>query len=176
MNFDVEIWVAMASAVIAICALGVTIWQGRQNYKHNKLSVRPFLGTFEYRDIINNNTGRLTFELMNCGIGPAIIKNFVLFYDGKEVSRNNRKTYYAFLQNLLADFGRLEISMYSPGAAMQIGEKLLLLSFDYDFKKQDIGFTNKLNLIVDYQSIYENKVFTYDSKRDRLFHGEILSK
>ena len=176
MNFDAEIWVATASAVIALCALGVTIWQGRQNYKHNKLSVRPFLGTFMYTDIVNKKTARRTFELMNCGIGPAIIKNFVLLYDGKEVSRNNRKIYYAFLQNLLADFEEVEISGYGPGAAMQIGEKLLLLSFDYNFEKQDISFTNKLNLIVDYQSIYGDEVFTYDSKRDRLFHGEVLSK
>jgi hypothetical protein len=172
MNFNAETWIALASAAVALCALGVTVWQGRQNYKHNKLSVRPFLGTFEYSDTLNRKTGRLTFELINCGIGPAIIKNFVLLYDGKEVSRNNRKNYYEFLQNLLADFGELEISMYGPGAAMQIGEKLLLLSFDYDLKKQDIGFADKLNLVVEYQSIYEDEVFTYDSKRDRLFHGE----
>lgn len=172
MSLDINTSIALASAAVALCALGVTIWQGKQNYKHNKLSVRPFLRTFEYSDTLNSKTGRLTFELMNCGIGPAIIKNFVLLYEGKEVSRNNRKTYYEFLQKLLVDFDNLKISMYGPGAAMQTGEKLLLLSFAYDLKKQDIGFADKLNLIVEYQSIYEDEVFAYDSKRDRLFHGK----
>ena len=171
MSIDINTSIALASAFVATCALGVTLWQGRQNYKHNKLSVHPSLGTFEYHDTISSKAGNLTFELMNCGIGPAIIKNFVLLYDGKEVSRNSRKTYYEFLQDLLADYDSLEISMYGPGAVMQVGEKMRLLSFDYNLKKQDIDFADKLNLIVDYQSIYEDEIFTYDSKRDRLFHG-----
>lgn len=169
MEFSAETYIALASAVVAACALAVTIWQGRQNHRHNMLSVRPFLGALEHYSN-EKNVGQITFELINCGVGPAIIKNFTLLYDGKEVSRNNRRTYEEFLQQLLKDFTVVEIFSYAPGAAMQAGETLELLTFQYDHK-QNIDFINKLNLLVDYQCLYQRETFTFDSREARLFQG-----
>ncbi|MEQ1705816.1 MAG: hypothetical protein ABL867_07605 [Rickettsiales bacterium] len=170
MEFSADTYIAFASAFVAVCALVVTLWQGRQNYKHNMLSVRPFIGALEHYSN-ETNPGQITFELINCGVGPAIIKNFTLLYDGKEVSRNNRKTYEEFLKDLLKDYKIVEIFSYAPGAAMQAGEKLQLLTFQYDLKKQNIDFTNKLNLLVDYQCLYQRETFTFDSRDARRFQG-----
>ncbi len=172
MNFNAETYIALASAIVSLCALGATIWQGRQNYKHNKLSVRPYLGTFEYQDIKTDKIGRLTFTLINCGIGPAIVKNFILLFDGKEVSRNNFKTYNDFFKQKLEGYGDVNVCTYAPSSAIQIGERLELLGFDYIMGKQDISFADKLNIVVEYQSIYQDEVFTYDSRKDRRFHGK----
>lgn len=170
MELPAEISIALASAVIAACALGVTIWQGRQNYKHNKLSVRPFLSTMEYHTE-DGNIGQITFALINCGIGPAIIKNFVLLDGDEEVSRNNRKTYDDFIAQKFDGFTDVFCGSYVPGAAMQAGEKMILLTFRYDMQKQNIDFVHKLNLLADYQCIYQSDTFTYDSRNDRRFHG-----
>ncbi len=170
MSLDINTSIALASAFVAACALGVTIWQGRQNHKHNKLSVRPLLATMEHHHV-TDNIGYVAFELINCGVGPAIIKNFVLLFGDQEVSRNNRKTYDDFLKNKCEGYMDVYTGQYVPGGAMQAGEKHLLLSFKYDTEKQDVEFAHQLNLLVDYQRIYEDETFTYDSRKDRLFHG-----
>lgn len=162
--------IALASAAVAACALGVTIWQGRQNHKHNVLSVRPFIGALEHYENVDN-IKQITFELINSGVGPAIIKNFVLLYDGKEVTRNNRKAHEDFLQQLLKELRVVEVFSYAPGAAMQTGERLKLLTFEYDMKKQKVDFVDKLDLLVDYQCLYQRETFTFDSREHRRFQG-----
>ena len=170
MELSAETYIAFSSAVVAVCALVVTIWQGRQNFRHNMLSVKPFLGALEHYEH-DGKHGQLTFELINGGVGPAIIKNFILLYDGKEVARNNREDHEAFLKQLLKDYKIFDISCCIPGAAIQIGERLNLLTFGYDIEKHSIDFINKLNLVVDYQCLYKRETFTFDSRIDRRFHG-----
>lgn len=169
-GLSADTFVSACAAFIAACALGVTVWQGRQNYKHNMLSVRPFLGALEHFEH-DGKVGQLTFELINGGIGPAIITNFTLLYDGKEVARNNREDYETFLKELLKDFEILDIFCCVPGAAIQVGERLNLLTFGYDVKKQNTDFINKLNLLIDYQCLYKGETFKFDSRRDRRFQG-----
>lgn len=165
---SIEIFIAFVSAFVAICALGVTIWQRRQNHKHNRLRVRPILTTTMEHDI---ETGFVAFHLTNSGVGPAIIKNFVLLFRDKEISRNNWETSDDFLKSKTKGFKDVFIGQYVPGAAMQVGENFLLLSFEYNPGKHKIEFIHHLNLLVDYQCIYQDKTFTYDSRKDRKFHG-----
>lgn len=173
MNENWEIYISTTSLVIALCALGVTVWQGKQNYRHNKMSVRPKLTASEnYED---DEDGRnVTFELINSGFGPATIKEFVLYYDGKEISKNNREVYEEFLKKLAKDNGVDLLSLYSfiPESSLLAEEHFELFSFRHK-KGQDVSFANKLNIHVKYQSIYaeEDKTFEYDSKRDRVFQG-----
>lgn len=164
-----EIWISLASAVVALCALGVTVWQGRQNDKHNKMSVRPKLTASE--DYEDDDKGRtVSFELINAGFGPAIIKDFVLVYDGKEVANNNRKAYEDFLRQLSQDVSFQSLYSFIPDSSLLAGERYELFSFRHKHG-QDISFIDKLNLRVNYQSIYEDEIFVYDSKKDRLFRG-----
>lgn len=162
-------YLALASVVVAFAALALTFWQGKQNFNHNKLIVRPYLCTMEHNSLSGHMLD-IKFELINCGIGPAIIKNFVLLYDDVEVSRNNLKTYEDFIREKFSDCNDLQWSAYVPGTAMQINEKIELVSFKCDAGK-DISVTKKLNILVDYQSIYLDEIRTYDSRKDRKFHG-----
>lgn len=169
MSFNPETWIAIASVVTAVCALGVTVWQGRQNYKHNKMSVRPNLSAFESYDD-NGKTRLVAFELINSGFGPAIIKDFILVYDGQEVSKNNRKTYEDFLREKTKSFTDLNIVSFVPDSSLLMNERCEIFSFRHKHG-QDASFIDKLNLRVNYQSIYEDETFTYDSRKDRKFHG-----
>lgn len=73
----------ISSAVIALCALVFSICQGMQARKHNRLSVRPDLTTWEEKDA---EKGFYGVELINNGIGPAVIEEFSVKVDGKLVS------------------------------------------------------------------------------------------
>lgn len=166
---DWETSISLASAVVALCALGVTVWQGRQNDRHNKMSVRPKLTASE--DYQDDDKGRtVSFELINAGFGPAIIKDFVLIYDEKEVANNNRKAYEDFLQQLSKDVVFQSLYSFIPDSSLLAGERYELFSFRHRHG-QDVSFIDKLNLRVNYQSIYEDEIFVYDSKKDRRFHG-----
>ncbi len=163
MTFNPEIWIAVASAVVAICALAVTIWQGRQNYKHNKISVRPKLAVS--KNLKPTKTKKtVCFELINSGVGPAIIKDFILIYDREEVSKNNYKTYENFLKDKARNAKLVSIGFLSPGVSISIKESFNLFSFQYKHE-QDILFVDKLSLRIHYQSIYEDEIFTYYKER-----------
>jgi len=65
-------------AVIALCALIISIWQGMQMRAHNHKSYRPHLTS--QLSIKEGNSG-FVVELINNGIGPAIIDSFQVFVD-----------------------------------------------------------------------------------------------
>jgi len=74
---------AIASAVIALSALGLTVWQAVTARRHNRLSVTPHLTTWSHLDRGNN---LYQIDLLNNGIGPALIKHFLIQVDGKSIS------------------------------------------------------------------------------------------
>ena len=66
---------ALAPIFIAAIALGLSIWAGREQRKHNKLSVKPFL------DILADDK-RIHIE--NVGLGPARITSIEAIVDDEE--------------------------------------------------------------------------------------------
>jgi hypothetical protein len=164
-----EMWISLASAVVALCALGVTFWQTHAVRKHNRLSVKPFLATTEGTHTQDNN-GKVSFEIQNCGVGPALIKSFALWDGDNEICINNRTAYENHLDKITSGFKDVSMSCFVPGFALPTGSKHTLLEFSYN-KNQDILFVHKLNVVIEYQSIYQDEVFTYDSRKDRQFHG-----
>ena len=79
-------WVALATILIALCALGSSFWQGYTLQQHNKLSIRPFL-EFE-ANIQPDTSGKFGFELMlnNNGLGPADIVSTEFLVNGQQLT------------------------------------------------------------------------------------------
>lgn len=75
--------IGLSSTVIALCALGFSFWQGAQARKHNRLSFRPHLTTWTHA---NAEKGYYAVELINNGLGPAVIEDFSVKVDGKRIS------------------------------------------------------------------------------------------
>ncbi len=68
----------LAVMIIAVCAVVVSVWQVQISQKHNRLSVMPYLNHLS--GWASDSTWRL--NIMNEGIGPAIIKSTELKYKG----------------------------------------------------------------------------------------------
>ena len=67
--------------VIAVAAIGLAIWEGAENRRHNRLSVLPRLGA----EINSGREGSSEFIRMaveSTGLGPAVIKTFRIYLDG----------------------------------------------------------------------------------------------
>lgn len=73
---------ANASLIVAICALVYTAYEVRLQRSHNRLSVRPHIAYFTYRNR-SDAFGELRVELLNNGLGPAFIKSFQAYLDQK---------------------------------------------------------------------------------------------
>lgn len=70
--------------LVALAAIGLTVWEGLENRRHNRLSVQPRLAA----SIQAGRSGegeyvRLAVE--NNGLGPAVISSFRVFLDGRVV-------------------------------------------------------------------------------------------
>lgn len=97
----------MASAVVAVLALGATLWQGFVTRNHNRLSVRPLL-RLAHRFVTEHpedgeecsNVTRYEIFLHNHGLGLATIKRITFHVDGKEAKSisDNAPAYQAHKQ------------------------------------------------------------------------------
>ena len=76
---DASVIVAICATVIAVVSLAVSVYEARATRRHNRISVRPFL---ELR--VNLSQGHTAgLQLINAGLGPAVITGTVLTLDGQ---------------------------------------------------------------------------------------------
>lgn len=77
-QWSADRWIAFSAVIVALCALIVSVHEGRATREHDRLSVKPYLEIdFDYTD---KGAG---FLLLNEGLGPAVIRSFVVHVDGK---------------------------------------------------------------------------------------------
>ena len=110
--------------LIALTAVAVSVWQGRISQRqleiameHNKLTVRPYL---EFLKNIDGGAGTLEIELSNQGYGPAVVKRFVIEYDGKEYDAWNPVLEAAGETKLRQIYNYSEGTVIAPGSARVI--------------------------------------------------------
>lgn len=72
-SFSASDVVAAAAALIALCSLVATIWQGWISRSHNRLTVRPMLVWVSARTFGESGV-TLQYSIKNFGVGPAIVK------------------------------------------------------------------------------------------------------
>lgn len=152
-----------AAEIIALCALGLTIYQAIVARRHNVLSVQPYVTEFNHRET-SHGRGLLAFRLMNHGVGPAFITGFKILLDGKPVKNVDEA-----LAEVLEDKKyNHSITRLGEGYAMSAGEAkdILILevplgpdgSLDEIEKRLD-----RFDVVVDYQSAYKKQA-TLDTR------------
>ncbi|MCG9755039.1 hypothetical protein L1D40_07365 [Shewanella insulae] len=135
-NLGSDVWVSISAAVIALCALGVSIQQIRLSERHNRLSVQPKL-RIEY---IRAEGGRIGVSLTNTGLGPAIINRLLIKRQG-QVYECNTPSFINFLpvERTRNDDGqivstnvekRLNYHCIGGGASLPAGDKIWILYND----------------------------------------------
>lgn len=84
-------WQPLLTLVIALTAIGLAVWEGLENRRHNRLSVQPRIGG----DIQPGSDGQREFlrlGIENNGLGPAVLTAYRVYIDGE-------------LQDTAGDFG-----------------------------------------------------------------------
>ena len=108
-NSDV---IAISSGVVALCALGTSIWQGYISRHHNLLSVRPHL---EIVVSLSRDEG-LRFRLVNGGLGPALLDSVSFIHREQWVSVETTDDYLRLVNLMIPSekFTVITLESYVP--------------------------------------------------------------
>lgn len=161
---------SLSSAVIALCALGLTVWQAKITRHHNRLSVTPHLTTWSQRDVGNN---RYSVELLNNGIGPALIESFYIHVDGELISGEGMEPIEKALKILFSQYQYASWqSFVAKGYMMAEKEARNLVTIVFQGEKVPTPVevehaTKRARLLITYKSIYGDE-FTLDSTAFRV--------
>jgi hypothetical protein len=156
-TFQASDYIAISSALIALLIFGLTVWQGLQVRKHNRLSVKPFLD-FTW---VNNYEKGLKWQLINLSIGPSFLNKIKFFVDDKEFHITEKNDYKALFEtlDLNEQLGQVSVHHIQSGSAMSIGQTLDLLEFcDSSVLKSDYeeiaSKLRRFSVQVEYKCIY----------------------
>ena len=164
-----EIIVGVSSVVIALCALIFTIRQSKETQKHNKLSFKPHLTTWSHTDV---DKDVYIVELINNGLGPALIENFIVKIDGEIIPGKGTELMEDGLNIIFPNTQYKSHQSYlAKGHSMAAKDKCKLVQIQFTGKvpptteEVERGF-DRVDLIVNYKSFYDEN-FTYSSEEEK---------
>lgn len=149
-----------SSAVIALCALGLTVWQACITRKHNRLSVTPHLTTWTHSDKAKNI---YAVELLNNGIGPALINSFQIQVDGHPIVGEGTEPMEKALKIIFPQYQYSSWqSFVSKGYMMSAKETRNLVTVQFHGEKlpepEEVEHaTKRARVLIEYESIYKDK-------------------
>ena len=120
----------------------------------------------------NSDKGVYAVELMNNGLGPAIIESFTVKIDGKVISGEGTEPIEKGLKILLPNTQYQSHQAYmAKGYSMSAKEKCTILAIQFtestSLNQETIEHTfNRADLIIKYKSFYEEE-FTYSSEDEK---------
>ena len=97
-KLSIEMILGIFGTFIALCALGLSIWQAQATLRHNHVSVEPRLSIYFSNDA---KKGKFGLYVTNNGLGPAYIDQFRLLVNGKLPVSGFRCCVVAEMNNLL---------------------------------------------------------------------------
>lgn len=152
-----EMIVGASGCVIALCALMLSIWQGVQARRHNKISFRPHLTTWFHE---GNNSGHFQLDLINNGLGPAVISEFRVLVDEKKISGTGLEPLNKLIEIIFKGYQYKSKTGYvSPGYSMSAKERcsLITLDFDSDWPTESVmeHLIKRIDIQVEYRSFYD---------------------
>jgi hypothetical protein len=125
-NISADNFIAICAGVVALCALGVSLWQGWTMRQHNKLSVKPFLS---FRISVSKSKDEMGVRIYNSGLGPAIIKQLIVYVDKKPYTIKGYEDWKT-AGGAAKIFDRtIRFSTFAEKEAVRAGESLPIISY-----------------------------------------------
>lgn len=160
---DVNIIISISAIFIALCALGVSIWEGYETRKNNRLSMTPKLEFFISWIVGDNLTG---ISIQNNGLGPAIINTCEIHFEDKVYSVTE---FAELVGGIIAKDEQAPKNIRINGCDLSHNSTFIAtekvpfiwLNEDSSKYKENIRYLQKLiskiNIKIEYKSIYNQK-------------------
>lgn len=155
-------WKIIFPIVLALCALGLTIYNGMETRNYNRLSVKPTISL----KVQGNPYDELNLKLVNNGLGPAIIKEVVFTLEGSIYKWDREEVILKYLVDSKIDttggdktpFYYVLISKYT----LKVTDSIKLFHLNrHDVKKEHynsaVAAMLKVKVKVKYEDFYGNK-------------------
>ncbi|MGX1927309.1 hypothetical protein ACUALS_19425 [Vibrio sp. NH-7] len=156
---ETEHIISMSAAVIALSALGVSVWQSVLNREYFRKSTKPHLCI----DQTLTDEKLLGFTLQNNGLGPAIITDFCVLVDGYRLCSLHPDDQMEKAFSILG-IDQIGYGCYIPSKQQSIstGCTLQLLEIDDASYSSDIQvgieqIATSITFEIEYESIYGEK-------------------
>jgi hypothetical protein len=155
----------ISAMIISFVTLIIFIYQTNIIHQQSRLSVRPRLN---FQSAFNHNDSIITYilEIENKGIGPAIINEATIYYEGKKYPVEMESFFNEAYPGINKYGGFNRLSTLSEGSSLTANEVSILFSFSFhqeDMKKLEEYLQIKteeelpFKLVVNYSSIYEEE-------------------
>ncbi|MFC1588928.1 hypothetical protein ACFL3P_01505 [Pseudomonadota bacterium] len=153
---------AISAVVVAIVAVGISLWQGYVTRRHNHLSVKPDIGLCT--DIVVGHD--ISCSLFNNGIGPAFIKSLTLSYKNEVFNLNKHEAYKLLFSKFGVDLDTTQhlACTYDEPTFSQNTEYMLFKftnsSKDTELRDALVKYFPDININITYECIYGNSFET----------------
>ena len=155
-----DTFIALCVAIIALCALSVSIWQCFETRKHNKLSVRPCLSL---RVMISRQAPYMGIQIENNGIGPAVIKKCTVYVDKMPFTVDSYEDWVKAGTAARIFSKKISFLTLPEGTVIKEGQGVSLIAYPKENQTEE-GIKNieevlayHLRAKVTYESIYKEK-------------------
>ncbi|MER6953957.1 MULTISPECIES: hypothetical protein [unclassified Streptomyces] len=157
-----ETVIAVAATVVALGSLWVSYDQSRTARAHNRQSLRPIL---QIRRIWNRMEGHTGFQVVNAGLGPAVVTDTVVRWDGVVVGDWDRGSW----GHMFDTDPRVQKYSLRRGSVVLVGQATFLVRFDSDDPDSVGRFYDRFirdRVVIDirYESVYGGEGFAVSSR------------
>jgi len=169
-----------ASDITSVCAILLSLYALVSTRRHNRLSVNPHLA--DYTNKLTTNEGlTLTYEISNNGIGPARIKSFVLFREGKPFPKEKDDYVESFVREHLGNRLKYDIRHsfnFGKDDSLKAGDMRHILEIFFpgaklENREQILGMFEGIGLRIEYESFYGQK-FVLDRRNENKLKNSLL--
>ncbi|MFJ5442829.1 hypothetical protein [Pectobacterium sp. CHL-2024] len=167
--------ISLASVIVALCALGLSVYQGYLQKKNYEISVQPYITLVPTIDGSKNEYG---YYIYNAGLGNGYIDKIQYFINGREIKGDNIGSlrqvvhHFGFLDECFAygnprkgdsvALDKMNVLLSISSSASSINEcKNTIDNFHKNLSESRPNFTVKIW----YNSIY-NIRYLYDSSKN----------
>ena len=154
---DWQVIIGISSVVIAICAIVVSIRHGVQTRRHNKLSYKPHLTTWMDSD---KDKAFYSVELINNGLGPALIEKFTIKVDGEVMPGKQTEPIEKAMELLLPglNYEKFYKAFLGKGSSMAAKDKhtIVAIQFSQPYPNHELveEVFNRADIEIAYKSFY----------------------
>ena len=128
----------IATTLIALFAIALSVWEGSESRRYNRLSVLPQLEPMHYTLLDNPQDTLFTIEysLDNSGLGPAVLEDLLVFYNDSLIFQSQPKgafyNFDGFREDILAVTDEISILTYSrkAGQYLRAGKEHLFFNLE----------------------------------------------
>ena len=160
-------YIAIGSAIVSICALAATAWQGWLAYQHNRLSTKPHLVWHISRSSVGQTGSSITLSIKNLGLGPAIVTDRYLSRNGVKYKPQGLATDEVrdFIKEVFAHKILYVLRQFGlPGvdSAIASGQEFIIANIEFpelsfDHLQNAIEVAGDVGFHMHYESIYKQR-------------------